>query len=168
MHDLIIVMGVSGCGKTTLGKQLADALGYSFMEADHYHSATSLAKMARSEPLTDADREPWIQRMCDHLRTCARGGHVLAYSGLRRAHRQAFRELGYRTLFLHLEGPASVILERLQQRADHFMPPDLLDSQLAAMDPANEEEDMIPLDLTLSLTQQQEQAITTIRGKRSR
>ena len=92
---LVIVMGVSGCGKSTVGKQLALDLGYTFIEADDFHSVAAKQQMANGIPLTDVMREPWLKRLCQHLDQEVLVDSVLAYSGLRRRHRQLFRELGF-------------------------------------------------------------------------
>ncbi len=143
---LIISMGVSGSGKSTLAKRLAEQFDLPFLEADDFHSAENKAHMAAGKPLTDAMREPWITQLCDTIKTNA-NSCVLAYSGLRRAHRQRFRELGFKTLFLHLHGEKSVIAERMQARSNHFMPSSLLDSQFAALEPTDTEPDIILVDL---------------------
>lgn len=153
---LIIVMGVSGCGKTTLAEHLAKTLHFQFIEADDFHSPENKAHMASGKPLTDTMREPWIQSLCDEvIRQKERGVQcVLAYSGLRRAHRNRFRQLGCRTLFLHLKGPKELIRERMQLRAEHFMPTELLDSQYAALEkPGAEERDIVEIDLGLSVAE---------------
>jgi len=150
---LIICMGVSGCGKTTLARNLAWDYGFEFLEADDFHSEENKAHMASGKPLTDAMREPWITAMCDSLRAQRDQGKscVLAYSGLRRAHRARFRQLGYPTLFLHLAGAKEIIRQRMQLRPDHFMPADLLDSQYATLEPALDEPDIVELDVGLSV-----------------
>lgn len=161
---LIISMGVSGCGKSTLAKHLAKKFSLVFLEADDFHSAENKAHMASGKPLTDAMREPWIASMCDRLREYREAGKscVLAYSGLRRAHRQRFRELGYPTLFIHLAGPKDVIRQRMEARANHFMPSDLLDSQYAALEPALNEPDMVPVDVGQSVPYIQRQTKTIV------
>lgn len=145
--SLVICMGVSGCGKSTLARELARRLDWPFVEGDTFHGAENRAHMAGGKPLTDAMREPWIGRICDHLATERRRGRsvVLAYSGLRRAQRQRFRELGFRTLFLHLEAEPEVIAGRVAAREGHYMPVSLLDSQFADLQDTTGEADVVPL-----------------------
>jgi len=131
-HSLLIVMGVSGVGKTTIGQSLAESLGFQFVEADDFHSSEAKARMGRGEPLDDAMRAPWIEALCAHLQACT-GSVVLAFSGLRSAHRSIFRELGFRVLYFHLSGDPTVLRQRLERRTGHFMSAALLDSQLDAL-----------------------------------
>ena len=163
---LVISMGVSGCGKTTLAKQLAKEFGLVFLEADDFHSTENKAHMASGNPLTDAMREPWIASMCSALQEHRKNGKscVLAYSGLRRAHRQRFRELGYPTLFVHLAGPQEIIRRRMEGRANHFMPPGLLNSQYAALEPAVDEPDIKEVDVGQSIPQIRRQGMELVRG----
>jgi len=157
---LVISMGVSGCGKSTLARHLAKKFGLVFLEADDFHSAENKAHMASGKPLTDAMREPWIAAMCDALREHRQRGEscVLAYSGLRRAHRARFRELGYPVLFVHLAGPQEVIRRRMEGRVNHFMPADLLTSQYAALEPALNEPDIMTVNVAQSIKQIQREA----------
>lgn len=149
---LVIVIGVSGCGKSTLAKHLAEHFKLTFLEADDFHSAENKAHMASGKPLTDAMREPWIDSLCANIKQLKERGEyaVLAYSGLRRAHRQRFRELGLKTLFIHLTGPKDVILERMSMREGHFMPPALLDSQYEALESTDQEADILCINLNKS------------------
>jgi gluconokinase len=138
---LIVVMGVSGSGKTTLAEALAAAKDFALIEADKHHSATNRSHMAAGRPLTDAMREPFVASLCEAIRAEDRAC-VIAFSALRRAHRARIRALGRPTLFLHLVVDPRRIASRLRERREHFMPPALLESQLAAMESAHDEADV--------------------------
>ena len=148
---LIIVMGVSGCGKSSVGSKIAQDLGYRFIEADDYHSPAAKKHMAAGKPLTDVMREPWLQRLMDTISALPQKNTVMAYSGLRRKHRQRFRELGFDTLYVHLYGEQEVILRRMQQRKEHFMPTSLLASQYKALELPDAEPDVVTLDIGIDL-----------------
>jgi len=147
----LVVMGVAGCGKTTVGSGLARALGWPFAEGDRDHLPASLAKMAAGVPLTDADRWPWLRILAERIGAEERAGgsSVLACSALRRAYRNLLRSGGGRVRFVHLHGSREVLAERLRRRTGHFFPAGLLDSQLAALEPLGEDEDGIVVDVTL-------------------
>lgn len=125
-------MGVSGCGKSSLGAALAAALVLPFTDADDLHPAANRAKMAAGQPLTDADRWPWLQAVGAVL---AGGAGMVACSALRRTYRDRLREAAGPVQFLHLVAPRKVIAQRLAARRGHFMPLALLDSQLATLEP---------------------------------
>jgi len=125
-------MGVSGCGKSSLGAALATALALPFTDADDLHPAANRAKMAAGQPLIDADRWPWLQAVGSVL---AADAGVVACSALRRAYRDRLRQAAARVQFLHLVAPPAVIAQRLAARQGHFMPAGLLDSQLATLEP---------------------------------
>jgi len=148
---LNIVMGVSGCGKSSVGAKIASDLGFQFIEADDYHSPECKKHMAAGKPLTDAMREPWLQRLMDVISASPQQNTVMAYSGLRRKHRQRFRELGFDTLYVHLYGEQEVILRRMQQRKGHFMPTSLLASQYSALELPTAEPDVVTLDIGIDL-----------------
>lgn len=150
---LVICMGVSGSGKSTVAAGLAQHFNLEFIEADDYHSDENRVRMAAGIPLTDEMREPWIDTLCLLLRDRCQNriNCALAYSGLRRAHRQRFRELGFRTLFLHLGADRELIAKRMTQRTGHYMPASLLDSQFAAMEPSEAEPDLVTVDGTAPL-----------------
>lgn len=138
---LIVCMGVSGCGKSTLARAIADAFGVAMLEGDDFHPAENRARMASGKPLSDAMREPWIDRIVAALRAEAAAGHdcVLACSALRRTHRQRLREAGFDTRFLWLDGAAELLTAWMEARDGHFMPASLLDSQFDTLDrPENE------------------------------
>jgi len=165
---LIIVMGVSGTGKSTIAQQIANALNYTMMEADDFHSLSAREKMAQSLPLNDQDREPWINAMLGYLKQQAHGGQdvVLAYSGLRKTHREQFRQLPYQCHYLYLAGDKGVLAERLRARQGHFFGHDLLQSQFEAFDiPQADEKDVTIVDVEQSVTGVVEQIMKNIDGK---
>lgn len=146
-----VVMGVSGSGKTTLARALADAWGAIFLDADDFHSDEAKASMARGEPLTDESREPWVARIAADLQRRVAGGArvTLAFSGLRRRHRDVLRAAELPLRFLYLRGEAALIGQRMRERDGHYMPVSLLDSQFAALEEPTAEENavVLPVDL---------------------
>jgi gluconokinase len=146
----VVVMGVSGSGKTTIAGRLAAQLGFAFADADAFHAATSVAKMARGESLTDADREPWLQSLVAWTEGQHAAGRstVLACSSLKRRYRDMLSAASARTFFVHLTAPRAVLLERMKHRQGHFMPAELLDSQLADLEPLTGDEPGITVDAT--------------------
>ena len=132
---IVLMMGVCGSGKTTTGKALAEALGWPFFDGDDFHPESNVAKMAAGQPLTDADRWPWIERIAEAMRgVLDRGGSaVFACSALKSAHRQRMQRAGdVRVVFL--DGDTETIGPRLSARTQHFMPASLLPSQFAALE----------------------------------
>jgi len=131
----VVIMGVCGCGKTTIGRALADELGWAFLDADEYHPDANVAKMAAGVPLTDDDRWPWLDRLGDELRTLhASGRHaILACSALRQAYRDRLATVDGMK-WVYLKGDLATIAPRLASRRGHFMPASLLASQFAAME----------------------------------
>jgi carbohydrate kinase (thermoresistant glucokinase family) len=152
----VVVMGVSGCGKTTVGEKLAAALGWPFDEGDRYHPPANVAKMSAHVPLTDADRWPWLQALAELIARHERAGQssVLACSSLKRSYRDLLRSGAPRVRFLHLAGDKAVLAERLAARTDHFFPADLLDSQYAALEPLQPDEDGVVVDVALKPDEQ--------------
>ena len=157
----IIVTGVSGSGKTTLARALAAHYGHVFLDADDFHSPEAKALMGAGVPLDDALREPWVEALARELQRLARQGHssVLAFSGLRAAHRQRLRDSSVPMRFVFLHAPPDVIAARLAMRGDHFMPATLLTSQLDALQPPCAERDVVAVDVSGSPTQVLERAI---------
>ena len=157
----IVVMGVSGSGKTTTGTALAQRLGWPFTEGDAFHPATNVAKMAAGHPLTDEDRAPWLQALAGELAKAeARGqSSVMGCSSLKRAYRDILRSGAPRVRFLHVHGTREILTDRLGHREGHFFPPKLLDSQLATLEMLGEDEDGVVIDMALSIEKQVEAAL---------
>ena len=135
---IVVVMGVSGCGKTTVGRALADALGWPFHDADDFHPEGNVAKMAAGEALTDDDRQPWLDRLAAAMRAAQAGGGnaVLACSALKQAYRDrlAPRAIAGQVRFAYLKGDEATIAARIASRRHRYMPPTLLASQFAALE----------------------------------
>jgi gluconokinase len=147
IHPTIVVMGVSGSGKTTVGGLLAHQLGVPFADADEFHSVAAKAKMAAGDPLTDTDRAPWLARLADWLAD-EQDGCVLACSALKRRYRDVLRSRSPRLCFLHLAGEPAVVTERVGHRAGHYMPASLVGSQYAALQPLEPDEFGVTLNFT--------------------
>jgi gluconokinase len=133
---IVVVMGVCGCGKSTVGEALAKSLQWPFLDADDFHPAANVAKMSAGLPLTDEDRVPWLDRIADEARALlARGGHaVLACSALKQAYRDRLARAGD-VRFVHLVGDYDTIASRLAARQHRYMPATLLASQFATLEP---------------------------------
>lgn len=146
MSALVLVMGVSGAGKSTIGRLLATRLGVPFADADDFHPAANVAKMRRGEALTDADRWPWLDAIGDWL-DAQTGGGVVTCSALKRIYRA--RLLGPRPAvrLLHLVGDPVLIGARQAARPDHFMPASLMASQFATLEAPGPEERAITLSV---------------------
>jgi carbohydrate kinase (thermoresistant glucokinase family) len=129
-------MGVSGCGKTTVGTLLARELSLPFYDADVFHPAANVAKMKSGTPLTDADREPWLRSLAQHIgRWEKTGGAILACSALKEAYRETLRSKATAAVrFVYLKGDKELIRKRMETRKGHHMPPTLLDSQYATLE----------------------------------
>jgi gluconokinase len=144
-----VVMGVSGSGKSTVGRQLAGEHQVAYVEGDAFHPPSNVAKMSAGQPLTDEDRADWLRALQAQIRTArdAGAGLVVSCSALKRAYRDLLREADPALRFAHLAGPRDLIAERMSARQDHYMPPVLLDSQLAALEPLGPDEHGIHLDI---------------------
>jgi gluconokinase len=147
-----VIMGVAGTGKSTVGAALAHALDLAFVEGDAYHPASNVQRMAAGMPLTDADRAPWLEALAARLRAAeeAGAGLVMACSALKRSYREVLRTGAPGITFIYLHGDRELLSGRLAQRRDHFMPPSLLDSQLAALEPPTSDEDAWTYDVGLT------------------
>ncbi len=138
----LIVMGVSGSGKSTIASRLAERLGWTFEDGDRFHPQSNVAKMSAGQPLTDDDRWPWLQAIADEIdRVCQTGGRVvIACSALKRAYRDVLVHGRDDVRVVFLDGCQSLIAERLASRKGHFMPPGLLDSQFRTLEPPKADE----------------------------
>lgn len=142
----LVVMGVAGCGKTTVGTALAARLGAAFFDGDDLHPATNIAKMSRGEPLTDEDRWPWLTQVAEALQ--GDGPRIVGCSALKRVYRDHIRQgAGGPVVFVHLAGARAVIEARMRARTGHFMPPALLDSQFATLEPPGADEAAVTVDI---------------------
>ena len=131
----VVVMGVSGCGKSTVGALAAQDLGGTFLDGDALHPQANIDKMAAGQPLDDGDREPWLREIGERLASAAPGETlVIACSALKRSYRDLIRAAAPQTVFVHLHGSRALLQERMEDRPGHFMPASLLDSQLATLE----------------------------------
>lgn len=163
MRPLLVVMGVSGSGKSTVGELLATTLQVPFTDADELHSKANVKKMAAGIALTDEDRWPWLQLVGEHLQSAGANGLVIACSALKRAYRDAILAAEPRTVFVLLEGSREILESRLEGRRGHFMPPALLDSQLDTLETLAPDEH----GLTVSIDQSPAQIVADIRSQLS-
>jgi gluconokinase len=154
IHPTIVVMGVTGSGKTTIGGILAEQLGVPFADADDFHSAQAKTKMAGGQPLNDADRAPWLARLADWLRAHPDGA-VLASSALKRKYRDVLRRGADELFFLHLAGEPSVAAERVAHRTQHYMPASLVQSQYDDLEPLEPDE----LGMVVDFSERPEQIV---------
>lgn len=145
----VVVMGVSGCGKTTVAQRIRELTGFVFAEADEFHSQTNVAKMAAGIPLTDDDRWPWLQSLAAWMAERAAAGQstVIACSALRRSYRDVLRAGPPSVDFVHLDGSPEIIRGRLATRLGHYMPVSLLESQIATLEPLGPDERGVVLNL---------------------
>jgi carbohydrate kinase (thermoresistant glucokinase family) len=159
-----VVMGVTGCGKTSVGEALAARSDLSFIDGDDLHPAANIAKMASGVPLDDDDRAPWLR---DVGKALAASGvsTVIGCSALKRAYRDIIRsEAGGPVHFLHLDAAKDVIAERLNARAGHFMPPELLESQCATLEPLQSDENGKVIDIDRPLEDVVADAASYVKG----
>ncbi len=156
MADLpcaLVVMGVSGSGKSTIAEKLAQRLRWTYEDGDRFHPASNVAKMSAGHPLTDEDRWPWLRAISDEIdRVCASGGHVvIACSALKRAYRDILVHGRSDVRIVYLDGTQQLIATRLARRKGHFMPPGLLESQFRTLEPPGGSENPVTVSIDASI-----------------
>lgn len=162
MH--FVFMGVSGSGKTTVAERVAESLELPFAEADVFHPEANICKMSVGTPLTDEDRRPWLRELAAWIDAHNTLGNstAMACSALKREYRELLREGAPGVHFLHMQGPAEVIWERIEARPEHFMPPALLRSQLEALERLHPDEAGREFDVRTDLDTLTEEALTYV------
>jgi len=153
VRPLAVVMGVCGSGKSVCGEALANEFGVPFADADSFHPEANVAKMAAGQPLNDDDRAPWLAAIGTWLQEHRETGAIVTCSALKRVYRDQLRAQASDIPFLHLDGPAEVVTERVAQRAEHFMPTSLVDSQYATLEPLDADETGVTIDFTQTVDQ---------------
>ena len=145
----LIIMGVSGSGKSTVAEALGRRLGWRFEDGDSFHPASNVAKMAAGHPLTDEDRWPWLNAIADEIeRICKESSHVIiACSALKHSYRDVLLRGRTDVRFVFLEGTQALIADRLAHRKGHFMPPGLLTSQFRTLEPPEEAEHVVTVSI---------------------
>ncbi|MFJ8309285.1 MULTISPECIES: gluconokinase [unclassified Streptomyces] len=159
----IVVMGVAGTGKTTIGPLVADLLGVPYAEGDDFHPAANVAKMSAGVPLDDDDRRPWLDAIGAWAHGRAGLGGVVSSSALKRSYRDRLRAAAPGLVFLHLTGDRGLIERRMSQRTGHFMPAALLDSQFAALQPLGADEAGVAVDVSGTPEEIAERAAAALR-----
>ncbi len=164
---VVVVMGVSGSGKTTIAATLADRMGWRLLEGDAFHPPENVAKMRAGTPLTDADRWPWLRAIAGEIDAARASGQplVVACSALKRAYRDILIGRRPDVVLVHLAGSADTIGQRLKVRTDHFMPPGLLDSQFATLEEPGTDESPIVVAVTASPDEIADRIIVELRKR---
>lgn len=167
MANYIVLMGVSGSGKSSIGKQIAATLNYRFIEGDELHPAENIAKMSKGIALTDEDRLPWLQKIQSSIRQLSgqQQPAVISCSSLKKSYRDILRNASDKLLFIYLEGNYELIRERLMSREGHFMKDNLLTSQFNTLEAPNLEPDVITLPITYPPTELVELSIQKIKER---
>jgi gluconokinase len=161
---VVVLMGVSGSGKTTVGKALAERLHWPFREGDDFHPASNIAKMASGEPLTDADRGPWLAAIGAWIDTRAGRPVVVSCSALKRSYRRYLTAGRPAVRLVWLKVPPAVVADRLSRRSGHFMPPSLMESQFADLEAPGPGEDVIAIDSDRPVEAQVESIVVRLSG----
>ncbi|OKJ96986.1 gluconate kinase [Streptomyces sp. CB03234] len=160
---VVVVMGVAGTGKTTIGPLVAERLGVPYAEGDDFHPEANIAKMSAGVPLDDDDRWPWLDAIGRWAQGRAGLGGVVSSSALKRAYRDRLRAAAPGVVFLHLTGDRALIEERMAARTGHFMPTALLDSQFATLQPLADDEAGVAVDVSGSPEDITDRAVAALR-----
>lgn len=163
--DIVVVMGVAGTGKSTVAKGISTLMGWPYAEGDAVHPQANVAKMHSGIPLTDEDRWPWLRLLGDWIDSTIAAGDsaVVTCSALRRAYREVLREGRPSVRFLHLHDSQDLIAERMAARTDHFMPPGLLPSQFATLEPLEPDEPGVVVSVAGDIPEVIERSMTALR-----
>jgi gluconokinase len=163
----MIVMGVSGSGKTTIGTLLGEAIGVPFVDGDDLHPAANKEKMRAGHPLNDDDRRPWLHVIGEYIEERAAAGEtaIVACSALKKSYRDLLRAHAPNLVFIHLAGDKATIAGRLEQRSHEYMPPTLLDSQLNTLEPLQPGEVAVIVDVTRTPEEMVEQVLAELRNQ---
>jgi gluconokinase len=162
---ILVVMGVAGTGKSTVAGLLAERLNWEFQEGDALHPPANVAKMSSGIPLTDEDRWPWLDAIAAWIKEKTQRGEpgILTCSALKRSYRDRLR--GPNVIFVFLNGSREVIAARMASRADHFMPPALLKSQLATLEPPTAEENVLEISLAAAPEEEVAEVLRALEGR---
>ncbi|MSS84351.1 gluconokinase [Actinomycetaceae bacterium WB03_NA08] len=165
----VVVMGVAGCGKTTVAQLLSDQMGWILIEGDDYHPQANIDKMARGIPLTDADRWPWLDTLANWMAQQEDAGKssILTCSALKRKYRDRLRSGVPDVRFIHLDGSEELLAQRMRERTGHFMPPSLLPSQLATLERLMPDENGVVIDIDTTPEHIAAAAVQWLRGPSS-
>ncbi|WP_368413913.1 gluconokinase [Falsiroseomonas sp.] len=164
MKPLLVVMGVTGAGKSTVGGLIAERLGLGFRDADEFHPPANIAKMSAGQPLEDADRWPWLDAIGAHLASHRGQGCVVTCSALKRAYRDRLRAAAPGLRFIHLHGDLALVAARQAARQGHFMPASLVASQFATLEAPRDEPDVLALDVAAAPAALADAAIRALEG----
>ncbi|GAA2943535.1 MULTISPECIES: gluconokinase [Streptomycetaceae] len=160
---VVVVMGVAGTGKTTIGPLLAAALGVPYAEGDDFHPPANIAKMSAGTPLEDDDRRPWLDAIGQWAHSRAGLGGVVSSSALKRVYRDRLRAGAPGVVFLHLTGDRALIERRMAGRKGHFMPTALLDSQFTTLQPLQQDEPGVAVDVSGTPEEITDRAVAALR-----
>ena len=159
----IVVMGVAGCGKSTVGKALAERLQVPYGEADDFHPPANVAKMQAGEALTDSDRAPWLATIAEWIGTAGEQGRVVSCSALKRAYREYLTEQAREAiLFVFLDGTQELIASRMAVRQHEYMPASLLASQFATLERPADDENALKVPITLTVDEIVERTVQAV------